>query len=92
LCIICPEDFKFDPLPVLFNAFTLPKLRTLEIRYAFLSSPHQELQRFLERSKCPLEILIFDAVVTPPPEQQGDLTAIIPSLKIECRLDTEAEA
>lgn len=88
LCIICPDHFNFDPLPALFNALTLPKLRTLEIRYAFLSSPHQELQGFLERSKCPLEILIFDAVVTPPPEQQGDLIAIIPSLKIECRLHT----
>ncbi|KIK45407.1 hypothetical protein CY34DRAFT_801609 [Suillus luteus UH-Slu-Lm8-n1] len=90
LCIICPENFYFDPLPALFNAFTLPKLRTLEIRYAFLSSPHQELRGFLKRSKCPLEILIFDAVVTPPLDQQGDLIAIIPSLKIECRLHTEA--
>jgi hypothetical protein len=88
LSIICPGYFKPNPLPVLFNAVTLPKLRTLEIRYAFLSSPHQELQAFLQRSKCPLEVLIFDAVVTPPPDQQGDFIAIIPSLKIECRLDT----
>ncbi|KAG2351778.1 hypothetical protein BDR07DRAFT_1015857 [Suillus spraguei] len=66
LCIICPEDFKPNPLPVLFNALTLLKLRTLEIRYGKLSSPHEELQAFLLRSKCPLEILIFDAVVIPP--------------------------
>ncbi|KAG1807833.1 uncharacterized protein BJ212DRAFT_1385688 [Suillus subaureus] len=87
LCIICPGYFESNPLPVLFNALTLPKLRTLEIRYEFLSSPHQELEAFLERSKCPLEILIFNAVVTPPPDQQGDFIAIIPFLKIECRLD-----
>lgn len=89
LCIICPDHFNFDPLPALFNALTLPKLRTLEIRYAFLSSPHQELRAFLERSKCPLETLIFDAAATPLLEQQGDLIAIIPSLKIECRSHTK---
>ncbi|KAG1777906.1 hypothetical protein EV702DRAFT_200095 [Suillus placidus] len=54
LCIICPGNFKFNPLPVLFDALILPRLRTLEIRYAFLSSPHEELQAFLKRSKCTL--------------------------------------
>ncbi|KAG1853096.1 hypothetical protein F4604DRAFT_1804089 [Suillus subluteus] len=80
LRFICPGYFETNPLP--------GTLCTLEIRYGFLSSPHQELEAFLERSKCPLEILIFNAVVTPPPDQQGDFIAIIPSLKIECRLDT----
>lgn len=89
LCIICPGRFESNPLPILFKALTLPKLRTLEIRYGFLSSPHEELLTFLRRSKCPLEILMFDAVVIPPPEQQGDFTAIIPTLKIECRLDID---
>ncbi|KAG2098384.1 uncharacterized protein F5147DRAFT_839604 [Suillus discolor] len=89
LCIICPGRFESNPLPILFRALILPKLRTLEIRYGFLSSPHEELLTFLRRSKCPLEILIFDAVVIPPPEQQGDFIAIIPTLKIECKLDID---
>ncbi|KAG1891687.1 uncharacterized protein F5891DRAFT_986621 [Suillus fuscotomentosus] len=83
LCIICPGHFQFNPLPILFKALTLPKLRTLEIRYGLLSSPHEELLMFLRWLKCPLEILMFDTVVIPLPEQQGNFTAIIPTLKIE---------
>ncbi|KAG1750128.1 hypothetical protein EDB19DRAFT_2036274 [Suillus lakei] len=49
-----------DPLSGLFDALSLPNLRELEVyRNCGVQCSREHLTAFLERSKCPLESLIF---------------------------------
>ncbi|KAG1841555.1 hypothetical protein DFJ58DRAFT_808257 [Suillus subalutaceus] len=91
LRFICPGYFETNPLPVLFNAITLPKLRSPRDLLWIFVVPSSGVGGVSGTVEMSLEILIFNAVVTPPPDQQGDFIAIIPSLKVECRLDTGTE-
>ncbi|KAG1732073.1 hypothetical protein EDB19DRAFT_2041609 [Suillus lakei] len=69
----------------LFNALSLPNLCALEARserHDGVRWPHQESKRFLARSKCPLESLIFGSKVAMTDEERAEYTTLIPSSKI----------
>ncbi|KAG2345958.1 hypothetical protein BDR05DRAFT_98002 [Suillus weaverae] len=88
LCIIVaqsssPTDIDNsipNPLPGLLGAFSLPNLRTLEIRG--VPWPHEEFKSFLTRSNCPLETVILGAELKIRRRQRAECVALIPSLQI----------
>jgi hypothetical protein len=67
--------------PDLFNALTLPNLRSLEARY-IRPWPHEEFKTFLARSSCPLGSLIFGAGVTTTDEEREEYIVLIPFLDV----------
>ncbi|KAG1774382.1 hypothetical protein EV702DRAFT_1241034 [Suillus placidus] len=69
-----------NPLPGLLDAFSLPNLRTLEIRG--VPWPHGEFKSFLTRSNCPLETVILGAELKIRRRQRAECVALIPSLQI----------
>lgn len=80
-----PSFFGIDyiiptTLPSLFNAFTFPNLRTLEVHGAPWS--HEEFKAFVTRSNCPLETVIVGAGVRMELKQRAEVMALIPSLEI----------
>ncbi|KAG2112483.1 hypothetical protein BD769DRAFT_1674097 [Suillus cothurnatus] len=69
-----------DLLPGLFDAFSLPNLRALEVHS--VQWPYEEFKSFLTRSNCPLETLILGTEVKMRDEQRAQCVALIPSLEI----------
>ncbi|KAG1886084.1 hypothetical protein F4604DRAFT_61608 [Suillus subluteus] len=65
----------------LFNALSLPNLRVLEAR-EIIPWPHEEFKKFLSRSSCPLESLIFGVGVWTTDEERAEYTALIPSREV----------
>ncbi|KAG2339068.1 hypothetical protein BDR05DRAFT_640070 [Suillus weaverae] len=63
----------------LFNAITLPNLRSLEVRNLGQWA-HEEFKEFMTRSKCPLETLIFGGGVMTTDQQLAEYATLFPSL------------
>jgi hypothetical protein len=82
LAFSCSGSAVLDSLPKLFNAFTLPNLRVLEVRYVSSPWPHDELKAFMERSNSTMECLIFGDGVSMTDEDEEHYLALIPSLKV----------
>jgi hypothetical protein len=78
---LCIKYGKLGTLSKLFDALSLPILRTLAVAHTVRELPHAELKAFLTRSNCPLESLVFDAGVTTD-EQRAGYLALMPSLEV----------
>ncbi|KAG1722480.1 hypothetical protein EDB19DRAFT_1767786 [Suillus lakei] len=65
----------------LFDAITLPNLRTVEA-HNIGSWPHEEFKALLTRSKRPLESLIFGGNVMTTEAQQAEYATLFPSLAL----------
>ncbi|KAG1724174.1 hypothetical protein EDB19DRAFT_1760423 [Suillus lakei] len=65
----------------LFDAITLPNLRTVEA-HNIGSWPHEEFKALLTRSKCPMESLIFGGNVMTTEAQQAEYATLFPSLAL----------
>ncbi|KAG1886140.1 hypothetical protein F4604DRAFT_1951531 [Suillus subluteus] len=64
----------------LFNVITLPNLRVLEVSNAGWW-PHGSFAKFLTRSKCPLERLIFGSGVWTTERQRAEYATLVPSFE-----------
>ncbi|KAG2118694.1 uncharacterized protein F5147DRAFT_183390 [Suillus discolor] len=65
----------------LFDAITLPNLRTVEVRNMG-QWPHEEFKAFVTRSQCPLESLIFGGGVRTTDQQLAEYATLFPSLEL----------
>lgn len=74
------DDSIPTTLPDLFNAFSFPNLRTLEVHGA--PWPHEEFKAFVTRSNCPLETMIVGDGAKMRRKQRAEVMALIPSLEI----------
>ncbi|KAG1868304.1 hypothetical protein DFJ58DRAFT_723557 [Suillus subalutaceus] len=64
----------------LFNVITLPNLHVLEVSNAGWW-PHGSFAKFLTRSKCPLERLIFGSGVWTTERQRAEYATLVPSFE-----------
>jgi hypothetical protein len=78
---LCIKYGDAKMLSKLFNALSLPILRTLTVAHGVRELPHAELKALLTRSNCPLESLVFEAGVTTDAQRAGYL-ALMPSLEV----------
>lgn len=78
---LCIKHGDAKMLSKLFNALSLPILRTLAVAHGVRELPHTELKALLTRSSCPLERLVFGVGVTTD-EQRAGYLALMPSLEV----------